>query len=174
MIKTITKNKIFLLLINETSLIIATLFSIVIILFSDTFGVSVVWLSIAPFLVVCVYYSVTFFSSPDKGAKLYFFAATCGICIGYFAVVYHSFGIIDTSTGETIQPDWLNAIYFSVVTWTTLGYGDFKPTELVKAWVMIEALMGYIFMGLFVGKLIFLGQLKLEAQNNNWPKKTEG
>lgn len=80
--------------------------------------------------------------------------------MGYFALVYKAYGIIDTSNGETINPDWLNALYFSVVTWTTLGYGDFKPIDDVKVWVMAEALMGYIFMSLLVAKIIFISQRK--------------
>ena len=80
----------------------------------------------------------------------------------YFALVYRASGIIDSSTGELMKPGWLDAIYFSVVTWTTLGYGDFRPTDDTKIWVMVEALMGYVFMGLFLAKILFLAKFHSE------------
>jgi hypothetical protein len=44
-----------------------------------------------------------------------------------------------------------SAIYFSIVTWTTLGYGDYQPTEGIRLWAASEALFGYIFMAILVG-----------------------
>ena len=46
---------------------------------------------------------------------------------------------------------WDTSLYFSVVTWTTLGYGDFKPVadlRLLAAW---QALLGYGLLGILVG-----------------------
>ncbi len=86
------------------------------------------------------------------------------LIIGYFALVYYSFGIVDTSNGDILKKDWLNSIYFSVVTWTTLGYGDFKPIHDLKVWVMVEALMGYIYMGLLIGKVLFIASLNGKAR----------
>jgi len=46
---------------------------------------------------------------------------------------------------------FLSAFYYSVVTFTTLGYGDITPaTELAKVIVMIEVVLGYITLGSFV------------------------
>ena len=42
--------------------------------------------------------------------------------VSIFASIYSGFGLNDVGPVE-----WGIAIYFSVVTWTTLGYGDFKP-----------------------------------------------
>ena len=45
-----------------------------------------------------------------------------------------------------------NNLYFSVVTFTTLGYGDFGPVSwLGKALVVIEVMLGYVMLGLLVG-----------------------
>ena len=41
--------------------------------------------------------------------------------------------------------------YFSIVTWTTLGYGDYKPAESLRLVAGLEASLGYVFLGLIVG-----------------------
>ncbi len=42
-------------------------------------------------------------------------------------------------------------VYFSVVTWTTLGYGDVSPvSELARILASSEALVGYIVMALII------------------------
>ena len=78
--------------------------------------------------------------------------------IGYFALIYKSFGVIPPGKEEAEQLSWLDSIYFSVVTWTTLGYGDFRPSNEIKLWVIAEAILGYVYMGLLIGKLLLLGQ----------------
>ena len=53
-------------------------------------------------------------------------------------------------TGEkVIRPaSWLTPYYFSIVTFTTLGFGDVEP---VSAWgefvVLLEVILGYIGLG---------------------------
>lgn len=43
---------------------------------------------------------------------------------------------------------WLSPYYFSLVTLTTLGYGDALPTTVpAQAVVMVEVVLGYIFLG---------------------------
>ena len=45
---------------------------------------------------------------------------------------------------------YLESIYFSIVTFTTLGYGDITPTGLSRLFAAIEALMGSFTLALFV------------------------
>ncbi|WP_099209666.1 potassium channel family protein [Thermococcus henrietii] len=47
-------------------------------------------------------------------------------------------------------PGFLNALYYSLVTFTTLGYGDMHPTGWLKALSALEALTGAVFMALIV------------------------
>ena len=52
--------------------------------------------------------------------------------------------------------DGPGALYFSIVTWTTLGYGDFTPPPELRLVAAIQALVGYLFFGLSVGLGTFL------------------
>ena len=46
--------------------------------------------------------------------------------------------------------NFFNLIYFSIVTLTTLGYGDYHPVGFSKCISIIEAMLGYVLLGLFV------------------------
>lgn len=50
-----------------------------------------------------------------------------------------------------IARDYANVAYFSVVTFTTLGYGDFQPSEPARLLAALEAMLGYVYLGLLVG-----------------------
>jgi len=52
--------------------------------------------------------------------------------------------------GIPYRPDFFDAFYFSVITFTTVGYGDFTPLGLNKAVAAIEAFTGLFIMSLFV------------------------
>jgi hypothetical protein len=82
-----------------------------------------------------------------------------------FSTIYFTWGIIGeiglTSEGakqELIINDYILSIYFSIVTWTTLGYGDFKPPADLRLIASLQALMGYLYMAIVVG--IFLSLFK--------------
>jgi len=53
---------------------------------------------------------------------------------------------------ECLQnPNVMQCLYFSVVTWTMLGYGDFHPNEGLSQFLAAsEAIMGYVYMGLLI------------------------
>jgi hypothetical protein len=67
-----------------------------------------------------------------------------GMICAYAWVYYHN-NMILGSDGE-----YESALYFSFVTWTTLGYGDLKPTESGRSLAASEAFIGYLFMGVLV------------------------
>jgi tetratricopeptide (TPR) repeat protein len=48
------------------------------------------------------------------------------------------------------RPNFLEALYFSMVTFTTLGYGDVIPHGAARAVAMIEAFSGLFIMPLFI------------------------
>lgn len=49
-----------------------------------------------------------------------------------------------------VQTDWTTAVYFSVVTWTTLGYGDFAPPAHLRLFAAAQAMQGFLFFGVVV------------------------
>lgn len=62
-----------------------------------------------------------------------------------------------SSDNVDIANDLTTALYFSVVTFTTLGYGDFQPMPGMRVLAASEALIGYLFLGMSVGGLVDLG-----------------
>ncbi len=70
-----------------------------------------------------------------------------GILTVMFAVVFgFAYGLVDVDYGsdETALSPW----YFSVVTLTTLGYGDALPASLgAQVMVMTEVVLGYVMLG---------------------------
>lgn len=67
--------------------------------------------------------------------------------------MYHQVAILKTTSGGPFQATWETAIYFSLVTWTTLGYGDYQPSTGYQLLAGIEAIFGYVYLGLIVGLL---------------------
>lgn len=65
---------------------------------------------------------------------------------------------LKSDTIQGITQEIIGAIYFSVVTFTTLGYGDLVPiTSFGRVFVTAEVLIGYLFLGIsaiLVGKKI--------------------
>jgi hypothetical protein len=44
--------------------------------------------------------------------------------------------------------NWYTPFYFSVVTFTTLGFGDVKPSDWVgQFWITLEVISGYVMLG---------------------------
>jgi hypothetical protein len=69
------------------------------------------------------------------------------------AVAAINFGLVYWMGGEELviverPASWLTYIYFSVVTFTTLGFGDVTPANAWgEAVVMIEVILGYVMLG---------------------------
>ncbi len=73
-----------------------------------------------------------------------------------FAFVYSRFGITDTTlpnnpvVGGPDDQSWesyAKCVYFSFVTFTTLGYGDFQPRGFGRVMVCLQAFIGYLVLG---------------------------
>jgi len=62
--------------------------------------------------------------------------------ISIYAIEFWKLGIYD-SKGEIVH-SFFDSIYFSVTTWTTLGYGDFSPIPSARILTSLEALTGLL------------------------------
>lgn len=82
--------------------------------------------------------------------------ATSASLIGSFAEIYARDGIVGPD-GNQVHAD-TDCLYFSIVTFTTLGYGDFRPTPECRLFAATEAILGYIYFGLTVAILFDLVQ----------------
>ena len=83
---------------------------------------------------------------------LYVFSAIT--LISLFGVIYYKFGAI--TGGEHYKATLDDAVYFSFITWTTVGYGDLTPIGYGKFLAAIEGFISLIFMGLLIAKLQYL------------------
>lgn len=75
------------------------------------------------------------------------------IIFGYAFIYYYFSGIYDGMAYKitSYNAKFLEAIYFSIVTFTTLGFGDLAPKPgLFQLITSSEALVGAIFMALFI------------------------
>jgi len=88
----------------------------------------------------------------DYGRSLMSIVAFASSLIFDFGFVYsHSTGIL-TAPGRSPTP--FTPYYFSIVTYTTLGFGDVKPNNLKgEILVSIEVILGYVTLGLLLAVL---------------------
>lgn len=76
------------------------------------------------------------------------------IFVFVFAGIYSCAGI-GNCEGYILEKDFLKCLYFSAVTFTTLGYGDLTPISgFGKFFASIEAFLGPAFAAIFISALI--------------------
>jgi hypothetical protein len=80
------------------------------------------------------------------------------VAVGYILAVIAAFSLLYQSAGligpDGLSREWLDCFYFSAITFTTVGYGDFRPVPEARPIALIEALYGYIGLGLFLGVVV--------------------
>lgn len=65
-----------------------------------------------------------------------------------FGIVYYFMGAKHIKPEAPLPFSLITMVYYSVVTFTTLGFGDVKPqTELAASIVMVEVMLGYVMLG---------------------------
>ncbi len=66
-----------------------------------------------------------------------------------------SLSLMEESGGDSIQFEFVYSIYYSLVTITTLGYGDIIPaTAPARMFAAIEAVIGQIYIAVIVARLV--------------------
>lgn len=105
-----------------------------------------------------------FFSGFTYFTLLFFLHIVAFIFI--FAYIYTQKGIIkngnyinfanqECDASIPIVRDYSTCLYFSTVTFTTLGYGDFHPAEGTRGVAALESMVGFLFLGFFVGMVAY-------------------
>lgn len=108
-------------------------------------GMLVVWSY--PIFVYSIAYSL---GQGDRnyGFVLYTILTITAVYILIFTSVYYEYGLIENGKHRLIT--FPEALYFSITTWTTLGYGDFSPLPRIRLITSLEAILGYITMGVWI------------------------
>lgn len=79
-----------------------------------------------------------------------------GLNILSFAQLYRAIGIIHPEK-DSVATAW-DCVYFSAVTFSTLGYGDFQPSESARLVAAAQALIGNLHLGVIVGAAFLAAQ----------------
>lgn len=84
-------------------------------------------------------------ATSNYGENLLRWLLTCaGVLLG-FSFLYAAFGLIKPVSS------WFDYFYFSVVTFTTLGYGDVHPVGVAgKALACVEVIFGFVMFGVLL------------------------
>jgi hypothetical protein len=107
-----------------------------------------------------------FFIEP-VGRKFMFFSYLNLILVFnvFFALGYSYFGLnnISDSGFERL----IDCLYFSFITWTTIGYGDISPIGFSRFFAVLQGFLSYLFMALLIAKIhYFLLNINVKKENN--------
>lgn len=67
-----------------------------------------------------------------------------------FAACYSLIGIVGPDGKDHLVHDFGTCLYFSIMTLTTVGYGDFSPSLYARPVAALQALSGYFIMALLI------------------------
>lgn len=84
-------------------------------------------------------------------------------CIFLYAVIY----FFSPSGFLNKELSFINALYFSIVTITTLGYGDILPkSEIIQLVISSQALLGLVIFGLLINSVwsSYLDKVELQSE----------
>ena len=89
--------------------------------------------------------------NPGWFGRFYWIVIGVSVLLLSYAKLYEKHGLLNNGA---VVHDFQVSLYFSVVTFTTLGYGDFQPTETIRLWAASEAILGYMVMAVLTAFII--------------------
>jgi hypothetical protein len=81
-----------------------------------------------------------------------------------FGLAHMNAGIVDSTAGGMISYRLTHGLYLSVATFTTVGFGDLTPTGVGRATASVQALLGYLTLGLVATTIGSIMQERAEKQ----------
>lgn len=85
-----------------------------------------------------------------------------------FSAIYHKIGIIDTTRdGDPITYDFWACCYYSIITFTSTGYGDFRPQGIGRVLASVQSLIGYLVLGLMASTSLSVVQWTAKGSGIN-------
>ncbi|HAT84575.1 MAG TPA: hypothetical protein DCS30_00530 [Rhizobiales bacterium] len=81
------------------------------------------------------------------------------------AAFFMEYGLVNNLEKDATL-SWFETVYFSVVTFTTLGYGDFSPTQPSRVGSLLLAFGGYLYSGYVIGFLFHVANVKREEEDD--------
>ena len=96
-----------------------------------------------------------------RGHRIASISRTLVLSFVNFAELLACFAVLYASAPTSFDPDHplngcLNALYFSVVTQLTIGYGDILPLGAARALVAVQSVVGIVFTVLIFGRVVSL------------------
>ncbi|HEX3382765.1 MAG TPA: ion channel [Paraburkholderia sp.] len=73
------------------------------------------------------------------------------VAVWTYSDIYMRLGIVEGASN--VVHDRESCLYFSIITFTTVGYGDYHPTLDGRMVAATEALTGYVFFGVFISMI---------------------
>ena len=121
-------------------------------------GIGFLSLALAFFMISAIFLAYTcrrYEMAQEIPARQHALAAVQYVAILFLMVIvfskaYEENGLLLANNAIVPAGDHATHLYFSLVTWTTLGFGDYRPTPASQPWAAIEGLCGYVFLGLFL------------------------
>lgn len=80
-------------------------------------------------------------------------ATVVAFALVYYWLAHIGAGLLLFTFDTAARPNLLDALYFSIVTISSLGYGDIRPVGITRLVVGTEVVLGLSFFGLLVAKI---------------------
>lgn len=114
-------------------------------------------ISLMPFLffqLAVIFLSVRFVVRQKIPFMLLLVTSLCVLIVA-FAPIYYDNGLWDVVHHQLVHGDKWITVYFSAVTFTTVGYGDFVPhNTFIRVVAGGEAILGYLIFGMIIATFI--------------------
>lgn len=141
-------------------IIIESVVTVGIVLFAQSsvaVGLSAVFIGIVVVVLFSTFFSILYVGLKGRSIFLAVFMllVSAASIVSLYAEIYIWTGLRDTVSTQclNIPQHFATTVYFSTITWTTVGYGDLVPCGNARLIAASEAILGYLVMALLIAAL---------------------